>query len=348
STIDGNVAVQAGGLSAVGAGLMLAVANSTISNNRAVGNPGTGGGMLIGAGFPSTLTNVTVSGNAAESSGGGIQAFGNLTFRNLTFGDNAAPTGSQIFSDTGPLTLTSSILSGAAGGHCAGTALPVSGDFNIDSDGSCGLAGPNDRTVDPQLGPLADNGGPTFTHLPAAASAAIDGGNPVECPATDQRGQVRPTDGNGDGTVVCDIGAVEFLDLCPTDPAKVIPGTCGCGVPDVDVALPNGVADCLVNGELKARIERARTILRALTGDASDKALETELINLVGGFAAYVKQFKAQLVLVDPKAKLDKLAKKTKKPVKKVTKAKAGKKLDKAKAKATTALDNLDRAVAPQ
>jgi hypothetical protein len=146
---------------------------------------------------------------------------------------------------------------------------------------------------------------------------------------------------------VCDVGAVEFLDLCPTDAAKTLPGICGCGVPDTDMSLANGVADCLINGELKARIARARDIVSALTGDPSEAALEAELTDIAGGLGTYVKQWKAQLVLTDPKAKLDKLAKKVKKAVKKVTRAKAGRKLDKAKTRATTALGKLDQAVAP-
>jgi len=47
----------------------------------------------------------------------------------------------------------------------------ISGGNNLDSDGSCSFAAAGDQNgVDPQLGPLADNGGPTMTHLPAAAA----------------------------------------------------------------------------------------------------------------------------------------------------------------------------------
>ncbi len=58
---------------------------------------------------------------------------------------------------------------------------------------------------------LADNGGPTLTHLPQSSSPAMDAGDDQECPLTDQRGFDRPFDGDGDGEPICDIGAVEFL-----------------------------------------------------------------------------------------------------------------------------------------
>jgi len=345
STIDGNVGTGEGaGVFAI-TSEGVAITNSTISGNRASGMPA-GGGILGGATV--TVTNVTVSGNAADGQGGGLLLGGNATVRNSTFVDNTSPVGSAIFVG-GTVTLANSIIAGAAPSHCAGGTPVTSGDFNIDTNGTCALTGANDRSgIDPQLGPLADNGGPTLTHLPAATSPAIDAANPSGCPATDQRGQARPTDGNGDAAAVCDIGAVEFLDLCLADPNKTLPGICGCGVPDTDAALPNGVADCLVNGELKARLARIAAIVAALTGDAGEAALESEATDIAGGLVAYVKQFKAQLVLTDPKAKIDKLVRRVPKAVKKVTKAKAGRKLEKARKKAAAALAKLDAVVAPQ
>ncbi len=42
-------------------------------------------------------------------------------------------------------------------------------------------------------------------------SPAIDTGDDVKCPHTDQRGIPRPQDGDSDGTAVCDIGSYELV-----------------------------------------------------------------------------------------------------------------------------------------
>jgi hypothetical protein len=61
----------------------------------------------------------------------------------------------------------------------------------------------------PGLGPLADNGGPTLTHALKQGSRAIDHIDNSDAPATDQRGAVRPQDGDGNGSRFADIGAFE-------------------------------------------------------------------------------------------------------------------------------------------
>ncbi len=54
--------------------------------------------------------------------------------------------------------------------------------------------------ADPQLGALADNGGPTLTAMPTAGSVVVGAG--IDCPGTDQRGQPR-------NPASCATGAVE-------------------------------------------------------------------------------------------------------------------------------------------
>jgi hypothetical protein len=99
-----------------------------------------------------------------------------------------------------------------------------SNGHNLSSDGSCGLAGPGDlNNTNPNLGPLADNGGPTRTHILPAGSPAVDAGSNVGCPGTDQRGFLRPVDANADGSAICDIGAYEFQPPIPKNrPALVV------------------------------------------------------------------------------------------------------------------------------
>ena len=91
----------------------------------------------------------------------------------------------------------------------AGSGAVTSDGHNLSSDASCtGWNRPGDQTDKPaQLGPLADNGGPTLTHLPIVGSPLIDGGQCLPYVPTDQRGVARPFGAK------CDIGAVEWTRL---------------------------------------------------------------------------------------------------------------------------------------
>ena len=98
-----------------------------------------------------------------------------------------------------------SIVAGNTGEiQCNGTWTNTA--YSIDGDGTCNFdtGSGNQKMVDPLLGPLADNGGPTHTYLPGTGSPAIDTGDPASCPGPDQRGLPRPALGG------CDIGAVEM------------------------------------------------------------------------------------------------------------------------------------------
>jgi hypothetical protein len=86
--------------------------------------------------------------------------------------------------------------------------LTASG-YNLisNSTGGSGYAPTDILDVDPLLGPLADNGGPTLTHALLPGSPAIDAGdpNPADPPEWDQRGPGFPRIANGR----IDIGAFE-------------------------------------------------------------------------------------------------------------------------------------------
>ena len=89
----------------------------------------------------------------------------------------------------------------------------ISNGFNLIGDGTgiYGLTngvngdqvGTDSEPIDPKLGPLKDNGGPTQTLALRRGSPAIDAANPQDFPPTDQRGVSRP---QGEGP---DIGAYE-------------------------------------------------------------------------------------------------------------------------------------------
>jgi CSLREA domain-containing protein len=211
----------AGNSAAGGGGIANYYGPSTIENTAIVDNSvhfvSGGGGIFSRA--PMTLTNVTLSGNMSTY-GGAIRTYGataDMHLRNVTISDNTALyDGSDGISHAAESvhTLENTIIGDNNGGNCAGDATIVSLGHNLDSDGSCGLGDPTDITgVSPLLGPLQDNGGSTLTHALQPGSPAIDAGDNGVCPATDQRGESRPQDGDADGNSDCDVGAYEAPSL---------------------------------------------------------------------------------------------------------------------------------------
>ena len=196
--------------------------NSTISYNTAYDF---GGGIYNYAdGYSSdiALTNVTISYNSADD-GAGIYNYGKRSPANIniiasTINSNIAASDytGGIYNDrltdeigsSAIITMTGSILANNVDYDCntvvAHGAVFNNTGYNIietNVDGSCGTA----ITDDPALGPLQDNGGPTFTHALLEGSPAIDAIPPGFCLVSmDQRGVMRPI---GDG---CDIGAYEY------------------------------------------------------------------------------------------------------------------------------------------
>ncbi len=195
--------------------------DSTVSGNHTTSD---GGGLRHG-GSTLTLNNSTVSGNTADVGGGGISntIAGSLIISNSTLTANVGGGGGGGVYNTAPAvaTMSNSILAGNTGGlsfggpDCLGGPITSVG-YNLVGIVSCVfMAAPTDLTgssafpLDAKVGPLADNGGPTPTHALLPGSPAIDSGSNAICPPSDQRGRFRPVDGDGNGTVVCDRGAVE-------------------------------------------------------------------------------------------------------------------------------------------
>jgi hypothetical protein len=219
STISGNSAALGGGIFNRG---KLTVTVSTIRGNNSTSF---GGGINNESGTL-TLTNSTLSGNSAINIGGGIANGSTLAVSSSTVSNNSVTnpegSGGGIANYDGMLTLTSSIVAGnvapfgpdvastvaaASNYNLIGNGADMSGITDGSNDNQVGTA---DNPIDPLLGPLQDNDGPTWTHALLPGSPAIDTGG-TECPETDQRGVIRP---QGSG---CDIGAFEQVDLAPTD-----------------------------------------------------------------------------------------------------------------------------------
>lgn len=186
----------------------LNVNKSSITDNTA---DNWGGGMAV-FGVSVSLTNSTIYNNTASFGGGiGNNNTGVVTLRHVTLSGNTgggANQGGGIYNE-GTVNLTNSIFANSTvGGDCinnGGTFNPNS--VNLVEDGSCVLL--NGISGDPMLGNPV--GQPVYLPL-LAGSPALDAGlnNAVNCPDSDQRGELRPQDGNNDGNLGCDLGAFEL------------------------------------------------------------------------------------------------------------------------------------------
>jgi hypothetical protein len=202
-------------------GKSLTLISTTVSGNRAGINKVTsdprprslGGGVHIGCNCTAVFANTTISGNQAFRDGGGISIHGTLQLVNCTISDNTTfGKGGGVYV-RGPLDYLKTIIANNAGkeGDCAivsdfmGTGSIGTNRHNLVGDSTCSP----DFSGDPMLGPLADNGGATWTHALLAGSPAVDA-IPVDdwTLPIDQCGNPRPSVQTSAGTP-CDIGAFE-------------------------------------------------------------------------------------------------------------------------------------------
>ena len=222
STISGNKGGNGGGVHAFNADV--GIENSTISGNTATGTGsgsgyGYGGGIWLDAGTGGSLVSYgsTISDNHAYD-GGGISA--NPAANGLgstVVADNTATaaTPHRDLRNAGPdpFKLAFSLVESTAGASIVD--VPP-------------FVGTNILGTDPQLGPLADNGGPTQTQKPSLTSPLLDKGKAFVGPA-DQRGLSRPFDipsiANASAGDASDIGAVELQTADFAMPAGPVPAT---------------------------------------------------------------------------------------------------------------------------
>jgi len=191
-----------------GGGMDNLESSPVLTNVSFIGNSADNGGGMDNSYSSPSLTNVTFTSNTASYDGGGMYNwYSSPSLTNVTFTSNTATNnGGGMYNHESSPTLTNAILWGNTPSQVYGSATVTYSDIQGDDV----YPGDGNINENPLLGNLADNGGFTQTHELGENSPAIDTGNPVTCPVTDQRGYPRPIDGDIDGTAVCDMGAYEY------------------------------------------------------------------------------------------------------------------------------------------
>ncbi len=205
----------------------------TIRDSTLAGNTVASTGGAVSTSYADlTIVNSTLSGNVAGDAGGALRTYGpysvNVYYSTIT--DNTSDAdysgsgagGGIYVNGNGSLTVKHTIV--AANTDNSGVAPDIRNDVFavyslIGNDQGAVISGGGNQIgtpaapIDPQLGPLSFNGGPTMTHALLVGSPAIDAGDALFDPQTinpplefDQRGFDRVVG-------VIDIGAFEKFNL---------------------------------------------------------------------------------------------------------------------------------------
>ena len=213
------------------------------------------------------------SGSVIEVDGKRVQMFNSTISRNvgtgtldyedgaqvlLTHSTIAFNTGPGLSYENGPSTFTkvelhNSIIANNTPENCTDNWHFQYLGTNISSDWSCGEV--YIVVADPQLAPLAHNGGPNMTHAIPFTSPAFNAAGTVDCMSEDQRYVVRGEK--------CDVGAFEFNDftkvavtidngvkVSSTTGKAALTGTVKCTRPEAFTLLLELHQDQKINGEI--------------------------------------------------------------------------------------------------
>jgi CSLREA domain-containing protein len=223
SVFTGNTGTGGGAISQE-TNATMTIRDTTISGNTSTAR---GGGITNFTTGTMVIVNSTISGNTASTNGGGVAKNATLTIYNSTIANNTTNGNGGGFDNniSGTVTVVNTIVANntdANGGQSPDCNGAITANYSlIESNLLCTITGSNNIVgSDPQLGPLADNGGPNQTHALQLSSPARDAADNAVCTAApvnsvDQRGVPRPQG------VACDIGAYE------EEVAVVIPGPNG-------------------------------------------------------------------------------------------------------------------------
>ncbi len=223
STISDNVAkdgsllvVEASGGGILNDGMMW-VDSSAIVNNHAISiwdyAEGHGGGICNLIHGTATIRNSTIANNSAGYGGGGIASFGQqFSIDHSTIAGNHARVAGGVLNDKdfavelrNTITASNAASESELGPDVVGQFTSQGYNLIGNSNQSGGFTSTDLLDVDPLLGPLTDNGGPTLTMALLPGSPAIDAGDNTDAPDFDQRGPGFPRIVNG----AIDIGAFE-------------------------------------------------------------------------------------------------------------------------------------------
>lgn len=218
SQFENNISNNGGAFVWRGTNGNISISSSTFAKNR---------GLSDGAAFQNDgnnnfikIINSTFSENVSAGAGSAILNIGNNNEFNIaydTFAKNTAGVGGKTFRSFSVEPWDNSVLENSIfdknlGGDCGfASSVNLTKTNNLSGDGTCGPVAVTNISLN-----LSLNGGLVMNNALLAGSNAIDKAITdislvrVPCPNMDQRGVLRPLDGNADWVAKCDIGAFEY------------------------------------------------------------------------------------------------------------------------------------------